>query len=376
MTAYVIIVVLNSFRTENQNLHHTEETELHSGTPQRTTETNSMRADRLLSILLLLQARGQMTGRELADRLEVSERTLHRDMDALSAAGVPVFALRGSRGGWQLEENWRTQVPGLDEAELRALLMAQPRILGDRKLVAAAERALGKLMASLPVPLRARAESMRQRLYIDTTGWFGGAEDLSMLPIVQEAVTRDRKLKIRYSSRRSRFEDAAGEAENVTERIVDPLGLVAKGSTWYLVANTARGFRTFRVSRIQNALLLDTPCERPASFDLESHWRSATEDFLKNSPRFEATLYLHPDAAREIKTWRMTVQSAQYRHDRSHEGWTALQVQFEDEQQAAFVVLAFGAKVEVLAPDALRARIRHELMATANQYENIVAPVS
>ena len=111
-----------------------------------------MRADRLLSILLLLQSRGQLTGRELAKRLEVSERTLHRDMDALSAAGMPVFALRGSRGGWQLEENWRTQVPGLDEAELRALLMAQPRVLGDRKLAAAAERALGKLMASLPVP--------------------------------------------------------------------------------------------------------------------------------------------------------------------------------------------------------------------------------
>ena len=335
-----------------------------------------MRADRLLSILLLLQSRGQMTGRELAERLEVSERTLHRDMDALSAAGVPVFALRGSRGGWQLEENWRTQVPGLDEAELRALLMAQPRILGDRKLAAAAERALGKLMASLPVPLRARAESMRQRLYVDTTGWFGGAEELSMLPIVQEAVTRDRKLKIRYSSRRSRFEHAGGEAENVSERIVDPLGLVAKGSTWYLVANTARGFRTFRVSRIQNALLLDARCERPLSFDLESHWRSATEDFLKNSPRFESVLYLHPDAAREIKTWRMAVQSAQNKHDPSREAWVTLQVHFEDEHQAIFVVLAFGAKVEVLAPDALRASVRDELLATSTRYKNIVRTIS
>lgn len=335
-----------------------------------------MRADRLLSILLLLQSRGQMTGRELAERLEVSERTLHRDMDALSAAGVPVYALRGSRGGWQLEENWRTQVPGLDEAELRALLMAQPRILGDRKLAAAAERALGKLMASLPVPLRARAESMRQRLYVDTTGWFGGAEDLSMLPIVQEAVTRDRKLKIRYSSRRSRFEHAGGESENVTERVVEPLGLVAKGSTWYLVANTARGFRTFRVSRIQNALLLDTPSARPPGFDLESHWRSATEDFLKNSPRFEAVLYLHPEAAREIKTWRMAMQAAQNKHDPSREGWVTLQVHFEDERQANFVVLAFGAKVEVLAPEALRTRVRDELSATSRRYENIAGAVS
>jgi len=335
-----------------------------------------MRADRLLSILLLLQSRGQMTGRELAERLEVSERTLHRDMDALSAAGVPVFALRGSRGGWQLEENWRTQVPGLDEAELRALLMAQPRILGDRKLAAAAERALGKLLASLPVPLRARAESMRQRLYVDTTGWFGGAEDLSMLPMVQEAVARDRKLKIRYSSRRSRFEHAGGEAENVTERIVDPLGLVAKGSTWYLVANTARGFRTFRVSRIQNALLLDDPCQRPVAFDLEAHWRSATEDFLTNSPRFHAVLYLHPDAAREIKTWRMTVQSAQNKLDPSREGWATLQVQFEDEHQAAFVALAFGVRLEVLAPESLRTRIRHELLANVRRYENPADPVS
>ena len=331
-----------------------------------------MRADRLLSILLLLQSRGQMTGRELAERLEVSERTLHRDMDALSAAGVPVFALRGSRGGWQLEENWRTQVPGLEEAELRALLMAQPRVLGDRKLAAAAERALGKLMASLPVPLRAQAESMRQRLYVDTTGWFGGAEDLSMLPIVQEAVTRERQLKIRYAGRKSRLEAARnpGEPENTSERIVDPLGLVAKGSTWYLVANTVRGFRTFRVSRIQNALLLDTRCERPANFDLATHWCSSTEDFLKNSPRFEATLYLHPDAAREIQRWRMSVQSSQNGHDPTRQGWVTLKVHFEDESQAAFVVLGFGAQAEILAPEGFRDRIRYELLATVRLYEN------
>jgi len=331
-----------------------------------------MRAYRLLSILLLLQARGQMTGRDLAKRLEVSERTLHRDMDALSAAGVPVFAMRGSRGGWQLEENWRTQVPGLDEAELRALLMAQPRILGDRKLVAAAERALGKLLASLPVPLRVRAESMRQRLYVDTKGWFGGTEDLSMLPIVQEAVVRDRKLKIRYSNRRTRFELAGedGRVGPLSERIVDPLGLVAKGSTWYLVASTAGGFRTFRVSRIQNALLLDVPCERPANFDLESHWRSATEDFLKHSPRFEVIFRLHPEAAREIRMWRMAVDSTPDTGHTSREGWTTQRVQFEDEYQAAFVARAFGAKAEVLAPTSLRSRLKDELEISLRQYQS------
>jgi predicted DNA-binding transcriptional regulator YafY len=116
-----------------------------------------MRADRLLSALLLLQAHGRLTSRDLAGRLEVSERTMHRDMEALSAAGVPVFAIRGSRGGWQLDEDWRTRVPGLDEAELRALLMAQPQVTGDARLVHAAERALAKLMASLPTPLREKS---------------------------------------------------------------------------------------------------------------------------------------------------------------------------------------------------------------------------
>src|SRR5215475_4205808 len=130
-----------------------------------------MKSDRLLSALLLLQAHGRLSGRELAARLEVSIRTVHRDMDALSAAGVPVFALRGSRGGWQLDENWRTQVPGLDEAELRALLMAQPRVLGDSALASAAERALGKLMAALPASMRDQATSIRQRLHVDTAAW-------------------------------------------------------------------------------------------------------------------------------------------------------------------------------------------------------------
>src|SRR5213076_1388472 len=122
-----------------------------------------MRADRLLSTLLLLQANGKMTVRQLARRLEVSHRTAYRDLEALSAAGVPVLALRGARGGWQLDEEWRTRVPGLDEAE--------PRVIGDLRLAAAAERAMDKLMAAMPVSLRARAAIIRQRLYVDRSGW-------------------------------------------------------------------------------------------------------------------------------------------------------------------------------------------------------------
>src|SRR5881275_242314 len=243
-----------------------------------------MKADRLLSALLLLQANGRMTGRQMSERLEVSQRTVHRDMESLSAAGVPVFALRGARGGWQLDEGWRTQVPALDEAELLALLMTQPRVVGDSRLANAAERALRKLTAALPATLRERAAAIRQRLYVDTTGWRGTPENLTMLPIVQDAVSRDRKLSMIYR--------AAGETAVAAERVVDPLGLVAKGSAWYLVAGTPRGFRTYRVSRIEKATMLETPCERPVNFDLAAHWKSSTDAFRDGLPRVHATLRL------------------------------------------------------------------------------------
>src|SRR6266403_1923976 len=123
----------------------------------------SMRADRLVSALLLLQAHGRMTGRELAQQLQVSERTVRRDMEALSAAGVPVFAVGGPESGWQLDENWRTRVPEIDEVELQALLMAQTRVIGDGRFATAAERGFDKLMSTLPVSVRARATSIRQR---------------------------------------------------------------------------------------------------------------------------------------------------------------------------------------------------------------------
>jgi predicted DNA-binding transcriptional regulator YafY len=312
-----------------------------------------MRADRLLSELLLLQAHGRLTGRELARRLEVSIRTVHRDMEALSAAGVPIFALRGSRGGWQLEEGWRTQVPGLDEAELRALLMAQPRVVGDTRLAGAAERAIGKLMASLPGPLRAQAASIRQRLYVDPTGWRGTTENLSMLPLVQDAVSRDRRLAIRYWR--------AGREQ--VERTVDPLGLVAKGSTWYLVARTPDGFRTYRVSRIEEAKILDEPCERPADFDLAAHWTSSLDRVQSQWPRYGATLRLEPRAADWLKMWRM-VWPVHPDAQADAEGWITMSVQFDHEDEACFVVLGLGPGVDVIEPASLRDRVASAARAT------------
>ena len=313
-----------------------------------------MKGDRLLSALLLLQAHRRMTGRALADRLEVSMRTVHRDMEALSAAGVPVYALRGAQGGWQLDDDWRTQVPGLDEAELRALLMSQPRVTGDLRLAAAAESALGKLMASLPAAMRERAASIRQRLYVDPAGWRGAVDNLAMLPVVQDAVARDRKLSMRYWK-------AKGE---LVERTVDPLGLVAKGARWYLFARTPQGFRTYRVSRIEEAKLLDQASERPPNFDLAAAWKASTEQFREEQSRYDATLRLEPDAAEWMKMWQIVLpaKEAEQRGDR-----VTMKVRFHHEEEACFVVLGLGRRVEVVAPASLRSRVAAEVAAIAGR---------
>lgn len=304
-----------------------------------------MRADRLLSILLLLQGRGRVTGRALADELEVSARTVHRDMEALSAAGVPVLALRGARGGWALADGWRTPVPGLDAAELNALLMAQPRLIGDRPLAAAAERALAKLMAAMPPPQRARAASMRQRLYVDPVGWRGTAEDLSMLPVVQEAVARDRRLWMRYRS--------AGREP--ADRSVSPLGLVAKAMTWYLVAQADAGLRTYRVSRIEAARILDEAVVRPARFDLAAYWKASSQRLAEQRRRYLATLRVEPRAAGGLRAFHRTEVVDDPRGDPP--GWVTLRVHFDAEDEAAFVACGLGPRAAVVDPPSLRARV-------------------
>jgi predicted DNA-binding transcriptional regulator YafY len=321
-----------------------------------------VRADRLLSALLVLQAHGKQTGRELAARLEVSERTVHRDMEALSAAGVPVFAIRGVRGGWQLDEKWRTQVPGLDDTELRAFLLAQPRIVGDERLAAAAERALNKLMAALPAALRQRAAMMRQRLYIDTTGWNGTSENLAALPLVQDALTRDRQLEISYR-RRDRSH---------TTRVVDPLGLVAKGLTWYLVAQTPAGYRTFRVSRIEQARVLDSTCARPLDFDLATYWKTSTSTFIESRRRLTITVRMEPHAAELLRQWCRPAPLI-VSNPLDTEGWTTLEVDFDDEDHATFLVLGFGPRIEVIAPESLRERVARDIAAAFMRKHHVPA---
>jgi predicted DNA-binding transcriptional regulator YafY len=320
-----------------------------------------MKSDRLLSAVILLQAHERLSTREIAEQLEVSRRTAHRDMEALCAAGVPLNAFRGVGGGWELEKGWRTKVPGLDKAELQGLLMAQPSALGDRKLTAAAQRAFDKLMASMPATMRVQAESIRARLHIDPTGWRSMEEDLSMLPVVQDALARDAKLTFLYTR-------ADGEK---APRTVDPLGIVSKHAAWYLIARAPAGMRTYRVSRMRDVVALAIPFERPANFDLAAYWKRSVAALSSQQTHVSATLALAPQAVSSLNRWCPMLALPEHpARPKLPQSWLVYDVEFENYNQARFVALGLGSSAIALAPDELCKAIATEIRA-ARELEHL-----
>ncbi|HEY7295621.1 MAG TPA: YafY family protein [Dehalococcoidia bacterium] len=315
-----------------------------------------MRADRLLSILLLMQGQRRLTARTLAQRLEVSERTIHRDMEALSAAGVPVYAERGRGGGWALPEQYRVEVPGLSEAEVQALFLRTPAaLLADLGLQGASESALVKLLVALPALRRHDAEYARQRIFVDTAGWRRGEEPVPLLPALQEAVWQDRQLDLLYER---------GDGVSV-RRTVDPLGLVAKGRVWYLVAAVGGEPRTYRVSRVRDATPLAEAATRPAGFDLAAYWTASSARFTAALPRYPVRLRV---AAKMLP--RLSSIGAYMRVEAQGEpdddGWCELALSFQFEDEACGYILSFGGLAEVIEPAALRERLvalAHETIA-------------
>jgi predicted DNA-binding transcriptional regulator YafY len=224
-----------------------------------------MKADRLLSILLLLQTRGQVPAAELAERLEVSVRTVMRDVEALSAAGVPVYTVRGPHGGIALLPGYRTDVTGLTADEARALfVLLSDGAHADLGLGQAFGSALRKLMAALPAPHRPGADLASRRILIDPARWGGGhtapAPDLSLL---QQAVFTDRRLRLRYRH---------GRDSKIRSYTLDPYGLVNKAGTWYLVADHRGTPGLFRADRVLSAGILDEPVQRREGLELADVW--------------------------------------------------------------------------------------------------------
>lgn len=308
-----------------------------------------MRASRLLSIMMLLQARGRMSAESLAEELEVSVRTIYRDIDQLSAAGVPVYADIGRNGGFALLDGWRTRLTGLTAPEARALFLsglpgpASELGLGDE--VAAAEL---KLLAALPADWRSEATRMSSRFHLDPKGWFSTGPRPEHLKAIAEAVWNERRIRIRYDS-----------WTQVSERVVDPLGLVLKGGVWYLVGRRETGLRTYRLSQVLALTALDEHFERPADFDLPRHWRESTASFERDIyvgvARVRATrrgVARLKDISQRVKD-EIEAQTFEYDAD----GFATLNVPIEEEVWATREMTRVGAEVEVLEPPTLRARM-------------------
>ncbi len=306
-----------------------------------------MRADRLLSILLLLQVNRRMTAGELAERLEVSPRTIHRDMEALCAAGIPLHAERGRDGGWVLPEPFRTNLTGLTGPEIQALFMSTPpSVLSDLGLRQASEAALIKLLATLPSGQRRGAEFARQRIHVDPSGWNRPEESVPALAVLQEAVWQDRRIYLVYER-----SDGA-----TVDRLVEPLGLVAKGSLWYLVAGVDGRPRTYRVSRVRSVRISEEVFTRPADFDLAEFWSRASADFVANLPRYPVVVRLPQDEVPGIyglggraRIEEMSPVDAEER--------VVVRIRFDTEVEACGCVLSFGPNAEILEPVELRDRV-------------------
>lgn len=298
-----------------------------------------MRADRLLSILLLLQARGRLSANQLAERLEVSRRTICRDLDALSAAGVPVITDRGPNGGTYLLRGFRTDLTGLTEPELEALLTFGGRgPAADLGLGPQLDQASRKLaVAAGP----SRASRLQERVLVDGERWFRTAPVPPRLASVQDALWSDRRLRLRY--RRA--------LDKLVERTVEPYGLVCKAGTWYLLAGIGGQLRVYRVSRIDDAVMTDEGFERPAGFDLRLAWAEHVGRFKDTAAeRVRVTVRVDPEVSGEF-----TRILGEHILEPSGDGVAVLD--FPACEAAVSLIAAFGDSIEVLEPPDLRARL-------------------
>ena len=308
-----------------------------------------MRAERLLSLMMLLETRKQMTAEELANELEVSKRTIYRDIDALSVAGVPVYANGGPGGGYALLDSYRTTLTGLNENEIRALFMLTiPGPISDLGVSQQLKAAILKLTSSFAEDHYEHTNYLRQRLHLDAASWFQTDEPVPHLKTIQEAVWQDCQLVLSY--RRSNGA--------VSERTISPYGLVAKASIWYLVAATGQGMRVYRVSRIEAVQMTQTHFTRPQDFDLADFWVGWVTSYKTSLPKYPVTLRIGPDLVPVLpyilgNDIRALVEQA--RPD--SEGWRVVDYTFERIEEAQTYVLGMGASVDVIAPEELRASV-------------------
>jgi predicted DNA-binding transcriptional regulator YafY len=302
-----------------------------------------MRATRLVSLLLLLQLRGQLTAQELAGHFEVSIRTIHRDVEALAAAGVPVEAVRGPAGGYKLAGGYRTKLTGLTAAEAEALFVA-PAPAAELGLGGVLANARLKVLAALPAELQERASRAERHFHLDARGWFRAEDTVPHLPTIAAATWQERRLTARYRERGT-----------VVRRTLDPLGLVLKGGAWYLIAHRSVGMRVYRVSRFASVRMREDGFERPEGFDLATYWEEWSRHFEESLPRVEVKLQAS-EVVRRLLPGDLQGEDGVY------------VVRFHSHEDAYRELLKFGPDAEVLEPASLRARIAQTAREVADLY--------
>jgi predicted DNA-binding transcriptional regulator YafY len=290
-----------------------------------------MRATRLVSLLLLLQMRGQLTALELAGHFEVSVRTIHRDVESLAAAGVPVEAVRGPAGGYRLAGGYRTKLTGLTADEAEALFVA-PAPAAELGLGGVLANARLKVLAALPAELQERAGRAGRYFHLDTRRWFRAEDTVPHLPTIAAATWQGRRLATRYRERR------------VVQRTLDPFGLVLKGGAWYLVARRSVGMRVYRVSRFASVRMREDAFERPEDFDLAEYWEEWSRSFEASVRQVEVKIRAS-DVVRRLLPEDLRGERGVY------------VVRFDSLDDAFRELLKFGTDAEVIAPVELRERV-------------------
>lgn len=330
-----------------------------------------MRASRLLSMLLLLQSRGHMTAPELAGALDVSVRTVYRDVEALSLAGVPVYADRGPAGGYQLLDGYRTRLTGLTSDEAESLFLAGiPGPAAELGLGAVLAAAQLKLLAALPPELRTRAGRIRERFYLDAPAWFQDAEQTPYLEVIADAAWNQRRVRVRYYR-------WTGEVT----RTLEPLGLVLKAGIWYLVAHAidsgkadvdvADQMRMYRISRIQELDVLREHFERPEGFDLAEYWQVASQRFESTVYPAKAVVRLAPRALDRLCGMLSAAVMQSVRESlgtSDKDGWAQVALPIESIEDAEEILLRLGGDAEALAPAELRERMAQAAHALSRLY--------
>jgi predicted DNA-binding transcriptional regulator YafY len=320
-----------------------------------------MRASRLVNLLLLLQSRGGMTAAQLAAELEVSERTIHRDVQALAEAGVPVYAERGPTGGIRLVGGYRTRLTGLTTDEAEGLFLSgvpgAAAELGLGTVVAAARL---KVLAALPPELRSRATRVAERFHLDAPGWFHAQDPLPHLGTLASAVWDDRRVRIEYR-----------RPDRAVTREIEPLGLVLKGGVWYVVARSDGQERTYRVGRVLEATVLDERFERPAGFDLAAYWSESIAAYEQEARSLRVVYRLAPgaEAAFPDAVGDRAAREALEHAERTADGSLLVTVMFEWADSALTAAFHLGGRAELVEPDWLRAAVVDAARAILAGYE-------